>query len=292
MYDAGWEGPHLIWPPYTAKGAEVLSPDQRRQLRASYGAKLTMIDAWFGRILDVFDAQDLWRDTALILCTDHGHYLGEKDVWGKPAVPIYEALGHTPLLIAWPGVEPAAVSGLTTNVDLFATVADVFGVDIRQPTHGLSLVPLIEGRAPSVRDWLLTGVWGREVHLVDGDRKYCRAPAADNFPLSMWSNRWSTMPVSTYPDLRLPLPDRRAFLDRMPGTEVPVIRQPFSAGDALPYWALGRFSGNHLWDLNEDPDEERDLVGTAAEKETADALRQALLSIDAPADQLERLGLS
>jgi hypothetical protein len=108
----------------------------------------------------------------------------------------------------------------------------------------------------------------------------------------MWSNRWSTMPVSTYPDLRLPLPDRRAFLDRMPGTEVPVIRQPFSAGDALPYWALGRFSGNHLWDLNEDPDEERDLVGTAAEKETADALRQALLSIDAPADQLERLGLS
>jgi hypothetical protein len=82
----------------------------------------------------------------------------------------------------------------------------------------------------------------------------------------MWSNRWSTMPVADVPDLRLPLPDDRAFLNRVPGSTVPVIGQPFRAGDLLPYWAWGGFTGNALYDLGEGPDETRDLSGTAVEK--------------------------
>ena len=70
--------------------------------------------------------------------------------------------------------------------------------------------------------------------------KYVRAPVGGNVPLSMWSNRWSTMPIHAYPDLRLPLPDDRAVLDRMPGSTVPVIRQPFAAGDALPVLGVQR----------------------------------------------------
>ena len=35
-------------------------------------------------------------DTMVIVCTDHGHYLGEKDIWGKPGCPIYQPLGHIP----------------------------------------------------------------------------------------------------------------------------------------------------------------------------------------------------
>ena len=92
---------------------------------------------------------------------------------------------------------------------------------------------------------MLAGIWGREVHVIDGEHKYARGPAADNAPLSMWSNRWSTMPIPTMPDLRLPRPDRRATLDFMPGSDVPVIRQPFQPGDLLPFWAMGNFRGNH-----------------------------------------------
>ena len=59
----------------------------------------------------------------------------------------------------------------------------------------------------------------------------------------------------------------------------------------LPFWAWGGFTGNHLYDLDDDPTEDRNLAGTAAEKEAADRLREALLAVDAPGDQLERLGL-
>ena len=300
-YDESWEGPHLIWPPYTdgAIRTGVLSEEQGRQVRAQYGAKLSMIDAWFGRLLDALDRGAFWDDTVVAVCTDHGHFLGEKDIWGKPAVPVYEPLGHIPLFVAWPGRPPGSCNALTTSVDLYATIADVFSVSSSHRTHGRSLTSLLTGDgAPStsptaIRDWALTGVWGSEVHVVSADgHKYVRGPAGPNEPLSMWSNRWSTMPIMSALDLRLPRPDGRAVLARMPGSDVPVIRQPFAAGDDVPFWAWGTANRNRLFDVGEDPDEEHDLAGSTQEKDVADLLRSALIDIEAPADQLERLGLT
>ena len=87
------------------------------------------------------------------------------------------------------------------------------------------------------------------------------------------------------------LPDGRAFLDRMPGSQIPVIRQPFVQGDLLPFWARGPFSGNHLYDLYNDPSEDENRAGERGEREAADRMRSALIDIEAPDDQLTRLGL-
>jgi hypothetical protein len=78
----------------------------------------------------------------------------------------------------------------------------------------------------------------------------------------------------------------------MPGSAIPVLRQPLRAGDAVPFWALGGFSGSQLHDLANDPGEERNLAGAGEERRAAEALREALIAIEAPADQLERLGLA
>jgi hypothetical protein len=58
----------------------------------------------------------------------------------------------------------------------------------------------------------------------------------------------------------------------------------------LPYWAMGDFSGSELYDLAADPDEDRNLAGTPAEKSAADLLRDALVEIEAPSEQFVRLG--
>jgi arylsulfatase A-like enzyme len=292
-YDPDWTGPHLIWPPYVNGGVAkgVLDERQARQVRASYGAKLTMIDRWFGELLGAIDRHGLWDDTVVVVCTDHGHYLGEKDIWGKPGVPIYEPLGRIPLLVAWPGVAAGTCDALTTAVDIHATLLDLFEVEASHRVHGRSLVPLIDGTAAAVREHVLAGVWGREVHLVTAEAKYVRAPEHDNAPLSMWSNRWSTMPVHSEHEIRLPPPDHRATLATMPGTTIPVIRQPFEPGDFLPYWAYTEFDGNKLFRPDEDPTEERNLVSDASEAALRDQLADALREIEAPSDQLERLGL-
>ena len=295
-YDPDWQGPRIIWPPYATRVLEegVLTEDEARHVRANYGAKLSMIDHWFGKLLDAIDDEDLWKDTAVIVCTDHGHYLGEHDAFGKPGLPIYNTLGHIPLMIAWPDMAAGTSDALTTNVDLFATLADLFGVEAEHRTHGHSLVPLLEGRADSVREWLLAGIYGRQVHVVDRERKYIRSRVEhSNLPLSMWSNRWSTMPVHGRRQLQLAKPDRRATLDFMPGSDVPVIRQRFEPGDMLPYWAYGGEPGDHLlFDVEGDPGEEHDLVGSPDEKRAIDLLRAALEDVEAPEEQLERLGIA
>jgi len=64
----------MIWPPYGTNpvGSGALTETQAVQLRANYGAKLSMIDHWLGRVLDAVDRNGLWNDTAVVLCTDHG----------------------------------------------------------------------------------------------------------------------------------------------------------------------------------------------------------------------------
>jgi arylsulfatase A-like enzyme len=293
MYDDDWSDPsHLIWPPYTVGAIEkgVLTERDGRQVRAQYGGKLTMIDAWFGRLLDAIERTGRADDTAVIVCTDHGHFLGEKDIWGKPGCPIYEPLGHTPLLVRAPGLDAGTNDALTTNVDIHATLCDLFGVTAQHRTHGRSLLPLLDRTATSVREWALSGIWGREVHLITDHAKYVRAPAGDNEPLSMWSNRWSTMPIHSHPDLRLPRPDDRAVLDKMPGSTVPVIRQPFVASDFLPFWAYSEFVGTLAYDLADDPDEDENRVAEALGRRLDGLLHDVLLEVEAPDDQLVRLG--
>ncbi|MBG7605718.1 MAG: sulfatase [Actinobacteria bacterium] len=301
----------LVWPPYIVGGESsgALSEAQARQIRSNYGAKLSMIDHWFGRILDELDSQDLWDSTAVIVCTDHGHYLGDErnvdgqstdgrpDIWGKPMVPQFEPLGHTPLMIHWPGATPSTVGALTTNVDLHATIADVFGVIPTHRTHGHSIVPLLTGDKASIRDWAIGGVYGNWVQVTDGQYKYARAPVGANVPLSMWSNRWSTMPAQRGLEVFMPFPppDRRASLDFMPGSDIPVIRQPFEPGDVLPYWAssgAGNAGNNHLYDITDDPDETENRCGEANEAEMIDLLHTALSEVEAPPDQFARLGIA
>lgn len=294
-YDPDWDQELMIWPPYSVKTVErgVLTERQAHHVRANYGAKLSMIDHWFGRVLDTIDRLQIDEDTAIIVCTDHGHYLGERDIFGKPGVPHYEALGHTPLMISYPGVAPGTCSALTTNVDIHATLCDLFEVTPAHATHGHSLLPLLDSSTTRIRDWALAGVYGRWVHVLDGRFKYARGPVnGDNLPLSMWSNRWSTMPVHQFPELKLPKPNRDAILDFMPGTDIPVIRQQFKPGDLLPYWCLGQRANAHcLYDLTNDPTEDQDLTGQPAEARMRDLLRSALEEIEAPAEQLERLGI-
>lgn len=295
-YDPDWTGDRIIWPPYSVDtvASGTLTAREAQHIRANYGAKLSMIDHWFGRLLDTVDALGLRENTAIIVCTDHGHYLGERDIFGKPGVPLYEPLGHTPLLVYLPGAEAGTCNTLTTNVDINATLYELFGIEPRIRTHGRSLLPLLRGESRSIRDWALAGVYGRWVHVIDGERKYARAPVdASNLPLAMWSNRWSTMPVPSMPRLRLPKPDRRAVIDFMPGSDIPVLKQAFTKGDRLPWWCVGQPANAHvLYDLTRDPGEQENLVGGAEERRMIELLHAALTAMEAPREQFERLGIA
>ena len=58
---------------------------------------------------------------------------------------------------------------------------------------------------------------------------------------------------------------------------MPVIRQTWDESDAVPFWAMARFNGSHLYDLENDPGEMQNLFGDPAHakvrKELEDMMR-------------------
>jgi hypothetical protein len=77
----------------------------------------------------------------------------------------------------------------------------------------------------------------------------------------------------------------------MPGSTVPVIKQVWEAGDAVPFWAWTKFAGHHLFDTANDPPEDENRIGGTDEKRMTELLHATLREIDAPAEQFARLGL-
>ena len=201
--DEPWTDDLLIWPPY-ADGAIVrgqLTEREGRHIRGNYGSKLSMIDAWFGRILDAFDARGSLGRHRARSCAPTTATTSARSAPGATsgASPACRTTSRS-ATCRCSSRGPASTGGgtcdaLTTSVDLFATIADAFDATVAHPTHGRSLVPLLTGAATSVRDWAIGGTFGNWVQVTDGTHKYARGPAGDQFPLSMWSNRWSTMPL-------------------------------------------------------------------------------------------------
>ena len=78
----------------------------------------------------------------------------------------------------------------------------------------------------------------------------------------------------------------------MPGTDIPVIRQPFAPGDLLPFWAGGggHLGEHHLYDLSNDPTESENRAGETSERDMIDLLRAALAEVEAPDEHLAAVG--
>jgi arylsulfatase A-like enzyme len=100
-FDPGYKGKQPHSPVYG--DSNRFSREEMRQMRALYAAELTMADHWFGRFLDRVDQLGLWDDTMLIVTTDHGFFLGEHGLVGKPElVPLYNEISHIPFMVYHP----------------------------------------------------------------------------------------------------------------------------------------------------------------------------------------------
>lgn len=164
-FDTGWTGPIRDWPRY---GRVDELPEECEELRANYYAIVAMCDFLLGELLDYFDANDMWKDTALVVTTDHGFLLGEHDFWAKNRMNLYQEVAHIPLFVHDPR-RPAGgerVGRLTQSVDLAPTFLDLFGVAPPPDIEGLSLL------GDKTREALLFGYFGGAVNITDGRYTY------------------------------------------------------------------------------------------------------------------------
>lgn len=280
-YPHNYDGPPFDWPDYK----QVLESDSTvEHLRYEYASLLSMCDDSLGRVLDVMDDRDLWQDTMLIVCTDHGFLLGEHGWWGKAAPPWYDETIHTPLFIWDPRcrVEGERRSSLVQTIDLGPTLLDHFGIHPRPDMIGVGLQQTVADDEP-VREAGLFGGFGGHVSVTDGRYVYMRAPAGpDNGPLS----EYTLMPTHMRGRFS-PAELRHAELVEPFGFTkgVPVLKVPGNAMSS-PY-----VFGTLLFDLGTDPRQENPLIDDQLELRMINMLLDLMRRNEAPQEQYARLGL-
>jgi len=254
-------------------------------IRSQFAGKTTMVDRWFGRVLDVLDREEYWDETMVIVTSDHGHYLGDHDYMGKPYAPLFDTLAKTPLMIWHPDANRTGerISALTSAVDIYATIVEGLGGKMPEDVHSQSLLPILRGESQSVREWALYGYWGSSVNVTDGRYTYLH-PTDSDTPAGLYS----TMVMNRYPQVVYPPePDPNAEAGSyLPYTDAPVWRTEEATHD--------RHSSPKLFDRKEDPAQMIDLAGEnrPEEERLRSLLRRALDELEAPEETYERLSLS
>jgi len=282
LYPHHYNGPHFDWPPY----ARIIEPpEQVQHARYEYAALLSMCDEQLGRVLDHMDELELWQDTMLIVCTDHGFLLGEHDWWAKGVQPFYNEVAHNPLFIWDPrsGQRDERRDSLVQMIDIPATLLDYFGVPRPHDMQGLPLSETIAADQP-VREVGLFGIFGGHVCCTDGRYVYMRAPARpDNRPLY----DYTLMPTH----MRGPYGVNEL--------QAIALAEPFSFTrgcrtmkiEGRP-WLDPHPFGTLLFDLAADPAQEQPLTDPALEDKMIGHLIRLMKQNDAPIEQYERLGLA
>jgi arylsulfatase A-like enzyme len=279
LYPHAYDGPHFDWPSY-APVAET--PEQIRHVRYECAALHSMCDAYLGRVLAVMDELDLWKDTLLVVNTDHGFLLGEHGWWGKMVPPFYDELIHTPLFIWDPraGVRGQRRESLVQTIDLAPTLLDFFGVAIPPDVQGRPLRATVDGDAP-VREAGLFGVHDAHVNVTDGRHVYMRAPE----PGSEQAYEYTLMPTNML----------RTFSTR--NLQDIRLQEPFSFTKGCRTMKIQRGRPHPielttlLFDLDADPGQENPLDDPGTERVMTRHLVRLMRETDAPEEQYRRLGL-
>ncbi|MBU2091805.1 MAG: sulfatase-like hydrolase/transferase, partial [Alphaproteobacteria bacterium] len=181
--------------------AADLSERDIRQIRATYYALISEVDANLGRLFAFLKREGLWDDTLIVLTTDHGEQLGDHHMLGKTGY--FEGSYHVPLIIRDPDAAGGRqVEAFTESVDIMPTILDRLGLAIPDQCDGRSLGGFLDGgAAPS--DW-------RQAVCSLFDFRDARLPVlqqplglkADHCTLMAWrEERWKYVHFTALPPL-------------------------------------------------------------------------------------------
>ena len=290
-YPSNYNGPILDFPPY---GPGTEDADEIAELRANYAATLAHCDFQLGRLLDKFDELDLWRDTALVVSTDHGFLLGEHELWGKLVMPVFNEVAHIPLFIFHPSAADHGGTGcraLTQTTDLMPTFLEMFGWPPPKEVLGQSMLTLLGGGTP-IHDAILYGQHGCAVNITDGRYTYMRYPK-DIHGGNL--NQYTLMPTHiaslfTVEELRnATLAPPFDFTQGVPVLKVPAI--PTSPAYLRHGAGVQILTGTRLFDLDSDPQQLNPIDNPKVEARMLGQLVQLMQLNDAPKELYQRFDL-
>lgn len=168
--------------------AHIQKHGQWKQGIQGYLASIHFADAMLGRVLDALESSPNAKNTIVVLWSDHGWQLGEKEHWQKYTP--WRGVTRVPLMIHVPpgasqnlprGTQAGSVCDAPVNLlSLFPTLLELCDLPAKADNDGPSLLPLL--RNPAQASWphvsvtylskpgsyAISGRTHRYIHYADG----------------------------------------------------------------------------------------------------------------------------
>jgi arylsulfatase A-like enzyme len=121
----------------------AIENNQWRNIVHAYLACIRFADHQVGRVLGALDESPYRNNTIVVLWSDHGYHLGEKNTFQKQS--LWERSSHVPLVFAGPGIRGGTrCDRVVSLLDLYPTLVELCGLPENTRNEGRSLVPLIK----------------------------------------------------------------------------------------------------------------------------------------------------
>jgi choline-sulfatase len=210
--------------------------NQWHNLVRSYLASTTFMDSQIGRLLDALDESGEADNTVIVLWSDNGWHLGEKDITGKNS--LWKPSTRVPLIFAGPRVTSGgSCSQPAELLDIYPTLIDLCGTPSQAGLEGHSLIPQLKN-TKAKRLWpaittanqnnhaVVTDKW-RFIQYADGTQELYD----DQKDPNEWTNLVSKPEfVKVIEDLKKWLPKKN--LPLAPGSAQRILEQK----DGVWYW--------------------------------------------------------
>ncbi|MCB9874514.1 MAG: sulfatase [Planctomycetaceae bacterium] len=167
-----------IEPVTAGSHATVVEHNQWRAAVEAYLACVTYVDHEIGRLLDAFDNSAASENTVVVLWSDHGWHLGEKEHWGKWTG--WERSTRVPLIVVPPKnraeqfVKNISCDQPVGLIDLYPTLIEMCEIASPDVLDGHSLVPLLREPEAANSEHVLTMFDQGNTSLRTGRWRYIR----------------------------------------------------------------------------------------------------------------------
>ncbi len=205
---------------------EAKQPGSYRRFIEAYASCCTFADAQIGRVLDALEATGRADRTVIVLWSDHGFHLGEKDHIEKFA--LWEKTNHIPMIVVAPGLT-ASGSRCDRPIDLsvlYPTLLDLCGLPEDKACDGVSIVPLLKDPSSQWdRPGLMTYMRGN--HAVRTERwRYIRYAdgTEELYDHTVDPNEWTN--VASDPKNAQVIAEHRKWLPKNEAKSAPDMKKP------------------------------------------------------------------
>jgi len=149
--------------------ADSIRPGAWKEAVRAYQVCATFADKQIGKIITALEKSPYSENTIIVLWSDHGFHLGEKEHWEKFA--LWEKTTQVPFIVVAPGVtQPGTVYESPVNLlDIYPTLLDLCGFEEKMELDGKSLVEVLKNpEYERKRPALMT--YGKGNHAIRTDR--------------------------------------------------------------------------------------------------------------------------